>query len=288
MNNVANNIKQSSVNIYSEQLQAINNLTVYLENNSQNLPNITLEISKDNLNKMNSGMGLFYTNTISRIGDLISKDNLRHLYVMLIVTFYVLIIIITVIAIRKRWHGFILFLSVIIILSLPVLIAFSGLIASHFFAQADFCKNVYDAIYNGSFPVNDKRLGYYVSCFSISTRSTLYSLRWELDSYQNQLSQHYGNNSTSTPDELLVYTNVKNNIDSVRTNSLNKLIGCNHVYEEIVFAETNFCKLGMNWTYSLFIIISWLFLIVLLFSYSVNRMKPLVEKRKHEIDVRYL
>ena len=288
MKNVANKIIESTDKIYSEQLQAINNLTVHLENDSLNLANVKLVISKDNLDNMNSGLGLFYTNTHSRIGILTSTENLRHLYVLLIFAFYFLIVIITLLAIRKRWHCFILFLSVVFLLSLPVLIAFSGLLASHFFVQADFCKNVYNAIHNGDFPVNDLRLGYYVSCFSVSTRSSLYAFRWEIDTYENQLSQYYGDGSTFNADQFIAYTDFKNQIDDLRKNNLNNLIGCNHVYEELVFAETKFCSLGMNWTYSLFITISWLFLIVLLFAYSVNRMKPLVEKRKHEIDVSFL
>ena len=215
--------------------------------NSQNLTDVPLEISQANLASMNSGLSLYYANTISRLNYITTFEEKRNLYMILTLTFYILVAFLSIVANRRRWPGFILFLSIVLLLTLPVLIAFSGFLAAHYFVQADFCENVYDAMYNDYFPVYDRRIGYYVSCFSASTKSSLFAFKWELDSYEAQITQQYGN-STSTPEEFILSTNIINQIEKVRTNSINDLIGCTHVYENIIYAEANFCKLGMNWT----------------------------------------
>ncbi len=213
-----------------------------------------------------------------------SLENERNLTIIITFVFYLLIAALSLLGFRKRWPGFLLFLSIILLFTLPVLIAFGGLIASHYFIYADFCEDVYDAVYNNKFPVFDRRIGYLTSCFSAKTKAEIYSFKYELESYENQLLQKYGE-ATLTEQESKAYSTVMNSIKTFKSDHLNIIIECRHVYENILFAEKEFCKDGMNWTYSLFTSMSWLFLIIFLCSYAINRLKPLVEKRKSEIEV---
>lgn len=248
------------------------------------MPLVQLKITKENLENINSEIKLFHTNTEERIDFLSKWENRRNLFIIITFAFYLLIGTLSFLGFSKRWPGFLLSLSIIILFTLPLLIAFGGLLASHYFVYADFCEDVYDAVYNNKFPICDKRIGYFISCFNAKTKAAIYSFKYELESYENALSQNYGESSL-TQVESEVYSTIINSINTFKSNHLYPLIECNHVYSNILSAEANFCKYGMNWTYSLFTSMSWLFLILLLCSYAINRLKPLVEKRKNEIEV---
>lgn len=74
-------------------------------------------------------------------------------------------------------------------------------------------------------------------------------------------------------------------IKNTKDNTLNYLIGCRNVYETVEYVEARVCKDGMNWSYKLVSSYTWFCLIIFLVSFAINRMKPLVEKKKSEIEV---
>ena len=70
--------------------------------------------------------------------------------------------------------------------------------------------------------------------------------------------------------------------------NLNYIIGCTHVFEGITFAESNVCNGGMSDLWYLIYFYIWLFLSVFFFAVAINKLKPLIEKKKLEIEVIYI
>jgi hypothetical protein len=68
--------------------------------------------------------------------------------------------------------------------------------------------------------------------------------------------------------------------------NLNSIIGCNHVYEGITFAESRICSQGISNMWALIGFYIWLFISVFFFSISIDKLKPLIDKKKLEIEVK--
>lgn len=60
---------------------------------------------------------------------------------------------------------------------------------------------------------------------------------------------------------------------------------CEHVYKDVVFIEENVCKTGMHDMLALTQLYFWQSLVVLLVAVGVNRLKPIVDKKKYQFEV---
>ena len=67
--------------------------------------------------------------------------------------------------------------------------------------------------------------------------------------------------------------------------NLDSLINCNHVYQGITFAESKVCSDGSLKLWKLNIYYIWLFISIFFFAVAINKLKPLIEKKKLEIEV---
>jgi hypothetical protein len=85
--------------------------------------------------------------------------------------------------------------------------------------------------------------------------------------------------------ELGTFRNVNSHILKTKETSLDYLIESHNVYETVQHIEENVCKKGMHWMNYLITSYTWLTLIVLLSAVAINRLKPLVEKKKLEVEV---
>lgn len=140
------------------------------------------------------------------------------------------------------------------------------------------CQDVHDAIYQNKFPIADVGIGYLTSCFNSKTKASLFSFAYELELESTEVGEK----------DYEANLNLQNQLKNFRQNTLDELISCKHVYETVEFVESRFCVNGMKWSNYLISCYSWLFIIIFLSAYAVNRMKPLVEKKKNEIEVNYL
>lgn len=68
--------------------------------------------------------------------------------------------------------------------------------------------------------------------------------------------------------------------------NINSIIGCNHVYEGITFAESKICNYGISDMWALMGFYIWLFISVFFFAVSIDKLKPLIDKKKLEIEVK--
>jgi hypothetical protein len=155
-------------------------------------------------------------------------------------------------------------------------------ITSYYFIYSDLCQEIHDTIYQNKFPIADKGLGYYVSCFDSKTKSNLYSFAYQLDQVETEVKVRLATNTSSSTD-FATYARYQKEIKTTKEEHLSKLMGCSHVYSSVTFYENRFCVDGMRWANLLLTSYTWLFLIIFLSAYAINRMKPVVEKKKSEI-----
>jgi hypothetical protein len=111
-------------------------------------------------------------------------------------------------------------------------------------------------------------------------------LNYELNDIKVNIQSKINSNSSdvnSTNQEY--YIKLNNKIENLQSLYLNDLIGCQHVYDGIEYMEYRVCRQGIKYSYYLIACYSWLFLAILLFAVAVNKLKPLVEKKKSELEV---
>jgi hypothetical protein len=213
----------------------------------------------------------FYNNSQTRMDWVAKWENLRNYLTILSFLLYVLFAIFALLGYYKRWPYTLLFLSIVIAFTIPVLVSMEGFLASYYFIYTDLCVDVHGAIYQNKFPITDTGLGYYTSCFNAQTKSRLYSSRYEIEEMISK--------KIEDPE--------KEKSANIFKEYLDRAIKCDNVYSNVVNLEEQFCKNGLSWSKNLLASVPWLVIVVLIFAYAVNRLKPLVEKRKSEIDVKY-
>jgi hypothetical protein len=239
-------------------------------------------IDANNLDNLNSRMTSYTLNSLTRLNNTLLFEKRRNSISVFIFLFYLFICALSFFGFFYRKSNLLLGLSIILLISLPLLVFFEGITASYYFFYADFCQSIHDSIYENKFPVADIGLGYLMSCFNAQTKSSLYSFAYEVDVVESQLKS--GSITNLDYDSA---ASVEKSILFVKENYLNDLLGCKIVYDQVVSVEQKFCVNGIRWTQSLLSSYTWLFFIILLCAYAVNRLKPLVEKKKQEIEVNF-
>lgn len=241
------------------------------------------QFDEENLNVLYNGLVDYNNKTSTRTEDAQAWENKRSLIAILIFVFYLIVFILSLVAFFRRWPSFLLGLSLVLLFSLPALLFFEGITASYYFIYSDLCQSVHDAMYENKFPIADRGLGYFINCFPAQTKAALYAYTYEMSELEYQLKAQISSNSTSSA-ALTSYLELQKQVQIVQTNTTTPLIGCDHVYSTVEYFEERFCVSGMKWANYLLTSYSWLVLIIFLFAYAVNRMKPLVEKKKSELE----
>lgn len=254
-------------------IPSIKNITNILQ--QQN----SITIDQENQKTLHQGLLNYVNKTKERIEFTSTWENNRSLTAIIIFGFYLLISGLAFLGFFKRKPAFLLGLSIVLLLSLPFVIIFEGFTTTYYFIYSDVCQDVHDAIYQNKFPIADVGIGYLTSCFNSKTKASLFSFAYELESAE------VGEKEKEKDYEMNL--NLQNQLKNFRQNTLDELISCKHVYETVEFVESRFCVNGMKWSNYLISCYSWLFIIIFLCAYAVNRMKPLVEKKKNEIEVNY-
>jgi hypothetical protein len=154
------------------------------------------------------------------------------------------------------------------------MVFFMGFTTTAYFIYSDICQEVYEAIYENKFPIDNKGMGYLVSCFDSATKASLHSFDYQVNSVESYIKS----NSLQNTFSLL------NEIKNAKNTTLKPLLECEHVYRSIQNFERVVCANTMDWSKELLTCYSFLFVIILISAISVNRLKPLVDKKKDEID----
>jgi hypothetical protein len=242
-------------------------------------------IDNDVSESLQSGINKFSNRTENRMNDFVTLENSRSLTTILIFAFYLIISGLAFFAFFKRKPNLLLFLAILLLFSIPLLLFFQGIVATYYFYYSDTCQAVHDTIYENQFPIDNYGLGYYVSCFDLDTKASLYTYSYQLENVNTEISKQLAGNFTGSKNDLIeLQTKIKN----AKNDIMSKLISCSHVYQSISFMEERFCAYGMNWSKYLITSYSWLMLIILITSIGINRLKPVVEKKNSEIEVTFL
>ena len=68
---------------------------------------------------------------------------------------------------------------------------------------------------------------------------------------------------------------------------LESIINCSHVFSGVTFAEEILCAEGENTVWYLIQYFLYLLISVFFFGVAINKLKPLIEKKKLEIEVKF-
>jgi hypothetical protein len=240
-------------------------------------------IDTENSETLYSGMNAFVNRTEYRMNHFLTLENSRSLTTILIFLFYLTVSGLAFFAFFKRKPNLLLFLAILLLFSIPLLLFFQGIVATYYFYYSDTCQAVHDTIYENQFPIDNYGLGYYISCFDLDTKASIYSYAYQLENVNSEISRQLAGNLTSINKNDL--TDLQMKIKNLKNDILIKLTSCSYVYQSVTFMEERFCASGMNWSKSLITSYSWLMLIIFITSYGINRLKPVVEKKKSEIEV---
>jgi hypothetical protein len=112
----------------------------------------------------------------------------------------------------------------------------------------------------------------------------LYGYKYEITTIENYINGEIKKGTLSSVD-LETYMNVNSHIARTMQTSLDYLIESHNVYQTVQYVEEHVCRQGMQWMNNLITSYTWLNLIILLSAVAINRLKPLVEKKKLELDV---
>jgi hypothetical protein len=273
-NEVLDYVRKSSHQINDTAALKIKELEKAIKDNTDHSIVTDTSIITNGLEKY-MNVTLDHTNSISKF------ESGRNIASILIFVFYIIMAGLSFLSFFKRWPRTLLALSIILLVSLAGLLIFEGVTAVYYFVYSDACTAVHGAIYENQFPVYGQGLGWIISCFDSQTRGAINSFHNEVQSISDALTKQLklGAKDSAT------LTSVQAQITATETDYIQPLIKCNHVYDGVQYFESNFCKTSMKNAYRLVESYTWLFLIVLLCAVAVNRLKPLVEKKKSELEV---
>lgn len=215
-----------------------------------------------------------------------SFESIRNL---LAYTFFILWIIIflgSLFAFVKQAPRLIMLFSIISLFTIPIICGYAGLSTGCFFMLSDFCESVYGAIYENQFPIYGTSLGLMTSCYDSPTKTALYSQQYLLFNLRRTLTEKMAKSDIST-DEYKALANISEDIKDVLNNDITYFTKCSHVYDNVVFAESNLCKNGMDQLKQIISLLCWLILVIGVTSYGIIRLKALVDKKSMEYEVNY-
>jgi len=200
--------------------------------------------------------------------DALNRENTRNLLTIFLYIISILIFIGSVIFYMIRKEKFLMYLSLFTLFLIPSLIIFAGYTSKFYFYYSDLCQSVNGAIYKNEFPVANKGLGYYINCLDLKTKSSLFSINYQISFFKDSIS-----------DEI-----IKKESEKIIEENINPLLNCSLVYNIIPQIEEEFCKNGMELFSDLITLFLWLMIFILFLFYSIRRLEILVWVKHVEIE----
>lgn len=280
MNDVLNQTRNNSIPITAS-LSEVTTLYNDVKDNS------VYKFDETNFKNLTDGVKMYQDNNKERMDFMDSFEGSRNLFNLLIFFFFLLIILISLLCFFKRWPVVLLVLSIVLLFTLPLILFFQGATASYYFVYSDFCDSIHDAMYENQFPVYNKGLGYFLSPFDAKTKATLWTFSWEIDQTLIKLEAEKSKEPVSFAQFQKILEMIKK-FTKTRDGGLKDLMQSLHLVKTVEYTENRLCKNGLDWTFSLVKSYTYLFFCILIMAIAVNRMKPLVEKKKNEIEVKFI
>jgi hypothetical protein len=128
--------------------------------------NSTSEEIESTFKTLAGGLRDYQANTDQNIDVFLEIEEKKNLFSVVFFIFYILIIVIVLALIIKKLKAPVIYISNVVLLTIPILIVLSGVVSIYFFIYTDFCYSIHAAIYDGNFPVYNKGVGKIVSCFN--------------------------------------------------------------------------------------------------------------------------
>jgi hypothetical protein len=135
------------------------------KNKTANL-NSTSEEIESTFKTLAGGLKDYQDKTDTNIDVFLEIEEKKNLFSVFFFIFYILIIVLILALIFKKFKEPVIYISNIVLLTIPILIVLSGIVSIYFFIYTDFCYSIHSAIYEDNFPVYDKGIGKIVSCFN--------------------------------------------------------------------------------------------------------------------------
>jgi len=104
--------------------------------------------------------------TDKNIDKFLEIEGKKNMFSVILFIFYILIILIVLVLIIKKYKEPVIYISNVVLLTIPILFIVSGVITIYFLTYTDFCYSIHSAIYDSNFPVYNKGIGKIVSCFN--------------------------------------------------------------------------------------------------------------------------
>jgi len=218
------------------------------------------------------------------IEKLTQSEFFRNMLCYVFFSFYILILLLSILGFAKQAPRLIMALSIFSLLSLVTICGYAGLTTGDFFFVADFCESVHGAIYENQFPIYGTSLGLVASCYESQTKSSLYSQQYLFHDLRNRLKEQMSK-VDPTSKEYKDLANLSADIKDVQDNDIKYFTQCTHVYDNVVFAESTLCKEGMDNLKQIIQCLCVFLLFVLMTSIAITRLKALVEKKSMEFEV---
>lgn len=112
------------------------------------------------------GLKDYQEKTETNIDIFLEIEEKKNTFSVFFFIFYILIIVLVLALILKKFKEPVIFISNIVLVTIPILIVLSGIVSIYFFIYTDFCYSIHSAIYEDNFPVYNKGIGKIVSCFN--------------------------------------------------------------------------------------------------------------------------
>lgn len=127
-------------------------------------------IDADSFDTLQKGLLDYAPRQNQRIETTYSYEKFRGLLTYLFFSFYIVLIGLSFLAFKKQWAKTLLALSILFLCTLPIILLFEGVTSIYFLVYADVCGAVSGAMYENQFPINNRGIGYFVSCFDVVSK----------------------------------------------------------------------------------------------------------------------
>jgi hypothetical protein len=126
---------------------------------------LTSEEIKSSFKTLAEGLAIYKNKTETNIDIFLGYEEKKNMFSVFFFIFYLLIIFLVLALTIKKYKEPVIYMSNLVLLTIPILIVLSGIISIYFFIYTDFCYSIHSAIYENNFPVYNLGIGKIVSCF---------------------------------------------------------------------------------------------------------------------------
>lgn len=241
----------------------VNQVVSYFRSKGKSVPDEAF------MERFKNNIELYITNTKTRTQQILDDESYRTKFTIFAFVGYYFLIILAFLFFFLKIEKLECIVSLILFFAVPALFILEGYNAKFFFFYGDLCDSVSGALYENQYPVADQSLGYYYNCFNTETKASLYNIRYRI----------YENTDKNNPDD-----DYSKRYESLKQDTLKRLLECEIVTKVIPKIEAGFCKDSLDNMYTLVLLMTWIVLFSLGVAIGSRRLQVLIWKRRNEIE----